>query len=201
MPKGVKQMIYKERLIIPRNIITRNLLSSTEFAVYLSMVDLYGAHDRKVLATTSQIYYNLFYERDPAPTTIKEIDTAIKSLIKKKLVVGEKVQKGAFLIECGSFYVDTSKLAYGFVVLDFAKVRKIMQQGGDKRTTKGLLLYYFELMSHMDANGTCRKSLQLFSENTGISVLTLSKYNGILQKLELIRIQYNHRSTSTYFAT
>lgn len=192
-------MSLKEQLMIGRELWSQ--LSGMELAVYLSVQNLCGPYDRTVLVYTSSILYNLTGEEKDldSPIKRKKVAAAMDGLIERGIIVGRAGRQGGYYIDgLRSFFIYSKDAEHGFVMIDFNNIRKIIRGSNDGREWQGLLKYYLLLMAHMNKDGECRYSLQYFSEKINISELTLSKYNGTLKKLGLIRIVRHSKSTSSY---
>ena len=186
--------MLKEVFMVPRDLVTRNCLVATELAVYLAVMDLTGFYEREIMVHDEDVIFNMTGEIRATSAQRKMVNEAIASLIRKKALSGQKVGQGRYLVQCK----EMGEVKYGYVMIDYGKIRTLIRGCADGREWQGLLLYYFELMCHMDKEGTCRYSLQYFSDHTGISELTLSKYNSKLTDLGLIKIQHHSKSTNSY---
>lgn len=194
--------MLKETFLVPRTLFTKNNLTGAELAVYLAVYDLVGFYDRPAIIRDVDVLFNMTGETKPSRPHHKIVTDAIENLFNKKTLFGERLGVGRYLIKVKeSFLMEKGKSEFGYVMLDFAKMRHLIRKCADPREWQGLLIYYYELMCHMNKDNECRYSLQYFAENTGISELTLSKYNKKLQELGLIDIERHYHSTSTYRAT
>ena len=192
-------MNIKEQLMVRRELWSQ--LSGMELAVYLSVQNLCGPYDRTVLIYTSSILYNLTGEEKDldSPIKRKKVAEAIESLIGREIIIGRSGNQGSYYIDgLKSFFIHSKDTDHGFIMINFNNIRKIVQGSSDGREWQGVLRYYLMLLAHMNKDGECRYSLQYFSEKINISELTLSKYNGILKKLGLIKIIRHLKSTSSY---
>lgn len=190
-----------ERCLVPRDKIWQNALNGVEFVVYLSLMNLCYAYDKKVIVTDEMVLYNITQNLEDLknPHKRKLFKGAMQNLGVKGVVSYEELSKGKYLVDCAaSFREDLPQLRYGYVYVKMNNIRKIVQAYPDSRQWQGIVVYYFEVLCHVGKGGGSF-SLKFISEKIGISELTISKYNGILQRLGLLKIQHMYKSTSRYF--
>ena len=192
-------MIFKEQLMMQRDEWPK--MTGTELAIYMSVMNLCGPYDRTVLIYNSSIMHNLTGDiKDPLRRKI--VSATMKDLVARGVIVAEAGPHGSYYVDgLKSFFVYSKECEHGFVMIDFSKIRELIRGCADTRQWNGLIKYYVMLMSHMNKDGECNKSLDYFSTWLGISKITLSKYNGQLKNLGLIKIKRNFNSTSTYYST
>lgn len=196
--------MISETLSIPRDLVTKNMLNCTELSTYLSAANLCGAYDRVIPLDDTDIMYNLTgCVKDFKKTKKrKAVNEAMERLMSIGVISAERIAQGKYLVNChDSFFVDVAKEKFGYVLIDFNNIRKIVRGCTDDRQWQGMVLYYFELICHVRKDEGCQYSLQYFSQYVGVSELTLSKYNAALKDMGLIRIHRNFKTSSTYYIT
>lgn len=194
--------MLKETFLVPRDMLTRNCMVGTELAVYLTLLDTFSVYNHTVVVRDDDIVFLLSGNIEPTTAQRKMVSLAMRGLINKKVLVAEQIERGRYTLQCyESFSSELKKTQYGYIMIDYEKIRTLLKACPDPREWQKLIIYYYDLLSHMGEDGTCRYSLRHFSENTGISELTLSKYNKKLVDLGLIKIIHHKESTSTYCRT
>lgn len=189
----------KEVFLVPRDMLTRNCLTGIELAVYLSLLDTFNFYDRTVATNDRDILFNLLGVEEPTKAQRKMISLAMSGLMGKGAVVGKQPSQGRYLIQCyESFGIWEGKSKYGYIMVDYGRVRTLIKSCADPREWQKMVVYYYDLMCHANAEGECRYSLEYFAEHTGATTTTLSKYNKRLVELGLIKIIRHEKSTNTY---
>jgi len=195
--------MLEEKFLVPRDMLTRNCLNGAELAVYLTLLDMFSVYDHMVMVQDDDILFGLTNITEPTKTQRKMISVAMQALFNKNVLVGNLFAgQGKYLIQCKeSFAAQIDKTKYGYVILDYTKIRTLIKACPDPREWQKLIIYYYELLCHMNAEGECRYSLEYFADKINISILTLTKYNKKLVELGLIKIIKHKKSTNTYCRT
>lgn len=182
------------KLVVDRDFLEEPL-SGLEFAAYLSAMDLCTIHREEYVLCDVTVYYNMC-GKFPNRKQKVELNEALYGLMEKGYIVGELIGRGIYLVKCKqSFWVNLSALPHGGAPLEFESVRKIVGSG---KSWQDLLRYYLMLVAHMRMGDKCALSRQYFSGKTGISQLTLSKYNTALVELGVLKITHRKNMPSIY---
>lgn len=188
---------HMNKLMIDRDFLAEPL-DGMDLVVFLSAMDLATPFRDCCVLYDLSVYFNIT-DKIPNAKQRKEINDAFIHLIDEGYITADIIGRGLYLINCRkSFYWDIATLPHGAVPILFNEVKQIVASG---RGWQGMLRYYLMLSSHMNKDGKCSYSRRYFADKLGISELTLSKYNTMLNELGILDIASRMNMPNVYGLT
>jgi len=147
--------------------------------------------------TMDSLLFAIYHDKCIGLKIRKNVYSAINSLLEKKYLIGEKISKDSFILNCSSLNVDTAKEKY--TVLEIGEMRKIMESKYKNRLQ--VFRYYIFLTDSINSKITVflesgksknnvvgHQTQEYLSTVTGLSTRTIIRYNTMLEEMHVIYV-------------
>ncbi|WP_092245148.1 hypothetical protein [Lacrimispora sphenoides] len=143
------------------------------------------------------LLFAIYHDNQVGLKIRKKIYMAANSLLENKYVIGEKISKDSYILNCDSLNVNTTNEKY--TVLKISEMRKIMES--QYKNKLQVFRYYIYLMDSINSKITIflesgeskcnvvgHQTQDYLSTISGLSTRTIMRYNTILEDLCVIYV-------------